>query len=164
MVGLVITITQISYGLGLLLLVPLGYLLNRRGLIIGQASPVLQPEPNLPRAARSAQQADRRLHDLLFGGLCHGVSCVGSRLRPSWLDWCLRRRGDGLRPTLIAARCALDVKPATRGVDAVSILCQQSKLERSCTQLTQGKSMSQTSDRFLSTRARFSPVNLGVCV
>ncbi|OKO89243.1 transporter [Bradyrhizobium sp. NAS80.1] len=36
-VGLVITITQIGYGLGLLLLVPLGDFLNRRGLIVGQS-------------------------------------------------------------------------------------------------------------------------------
>lgn len=36
-VGLVITVTQIGYGLGLLLLVPLGDLLNRRRLVIGQS-------------------------------------------------------------------------------------------------------------------------------
>lgn len=36
-VGIVITITQTGYGLGLLLLVPLGDLLNRRRLIIGQS-------------------------------------------------------------------------------------------------------------------------------
>jgi predicted MFS family arabinose efflux permease len=36
-VGLVITITQIGYGLGLLLVVPLGDRLNRRRLIIGQS-------------------------------------------------------------------------------------------------------------------------------
>lgn len=35
-IGMVITITQIFYGLGLLLLVPLGDLLNQRRLIIGQ--------------------------------------------------------------------------------------------------------------------------------
>lgn len=35
-IGIVITITQIFYGLGLLLLVPLGDLLNQRFLIIGQ--------------------------------------------------------------------------------------------------------------------------------
>ncbi|MGQ7890383.1 MFS transporter [Paenibacillus sp. WC2504] len=35
-VGIVITITQVSYALGLLLLVPLGDLLNRRWLIAGQ--------------------------------------------------------------------------------------------------------------------------------
>ncbi|MGO4375791.1 MFS transporter, partial [Paenibacillus sp. MCAF20] len=35
-VGIVITITQASYALGLLLLVPLGDLLNRRWLITGQ--------------------------------------------------------------------------------------------------------------------------------
>jgi len=35
-IGIVITITQIFYGLGLLLLVPLGDLLNQRSLIIGQ--------------------------------------------------------------------------------------------------------------------------------
>src|SRR6202012_5664136 len=33
-VGLIITITQIGYGLGLLLVVPLGDILNRRRLII----------------------------------------------------------------------------------------------------------------------------------
>ncbi|MEQ7050869.1 MFS transporter [Paenibacillaceae sp. P-4] len=36
LIGIVITITQIFYGLGLLLLVPLGDLLNQRRLIIGQ--------------------------------------------------------------------------------------------------------------------------------
>lgn len=36
-VGLVITITQIGYGLGLLLVVPLGDLLDRRRLILGQS-------------------------------------------------------------------------------------------------------------------------------
>ena len=36
-VGLVITITQIGYGLGLLLVVPLGDLLDRRRLIVGQS-------------------------------------------------------------------------------------------------------------------------------
>lgn len=36
-IGLVITITQIGYGLGLLLLVPLGDMLNRRRLILGQS-------------------------------------------------------------------------------------------------------------------------------
>ncbi|WP_312129463.1 MFS transporter [Lysinibacillus capsici] len=35
-IGLIITVTQIFYGLGLLLLVPLGDLLNQRRLIIGQ--------------------------------------------------------------------------------------------------------------------------------
>ena len=35
-IGLVITITQIFYGIGLLLLVPLGDLLNQRRLIVGQ--------------------------------------------------------------------------------------------------------------------------------
>ncbi|AJS61640.1 transporter [Paenibacillus sp. IHBB 10380] len=35
-IGIVITVTQIFYGLGLLLLVPLGDLLNQRRLIIGQ--------------------------------------------------------------------------------------------------------------------------------
>ncbi|KAA0943793.1 MFS transporter [Pseudomonas sp. ANT_H14] len=35
-VGIVITLTQIGYGVGLLLLVPLGDLLNRRRLIVGQ--------------------------------------------------------------------------------------------------------------------------------
>lgn len=35
-VGIVITITQVCYALGLLLLVPLGDLLNRRWLIAGQ--------------------------------------------------------------------------------------------------------------------------------
>ncbi|OBY81655.1 transporter [Paenibacillus sp. KS1] len=36
LIGIVITITQIFYGLGLLLLVPLGDMLNQRRLIIGQ--------------------------------------------------------------------------------------------------------------------------------
>lgn len=36
-VGIVITVTQIGYGLGLLLVVPLGDLLNRRRLVIGQS-------------------------------------------------------------------------------------------------------------------------------
>jgi predicted MFS family arabinose efflux permease len=36
-IGIVITTTQVGYGLGLLLLVPLGDLLNRRRLIIGQS-------------------------------------------------------------------------------------------------------------------------------
>lgn len=36
-VGLVITVTQIGYGLGLLLVVPLGDILNRRRLILGQS-------------------------------------------------------------------------------------------------------------------------------
>ena len=36
-VGFVITVTQIGYGLGLLLIVPLGDLLNRRRLIVGQS-------------------------------------------------------------------------------------------------------------------------------
>jgi predicted MFS family arabinose efflux permease len=36
LIGIVITITQIFYGLGLLLLVPLGDMLNQRQLIIGQ--------------------------------------------------------------------------------------------------------------------------------
>jgi predicted MFS family arabinose efflux permease len=36
-VGLIITITQIGYGFGLLLVVPLGDILNRRRLIIGQS-------------------------------------------------------------------------------------------------------------------------------
>lgn len=35
-VGIVVTLTQVGYGLGLLLLVPLGDLLNRRRLIVGQ--------------------------------------------------------------------------------------------------------------------------------
>ncbi|NBF18704.1 MFS transporter, partial [Pseudomonas sp. Fl4BN2] len=35
-VGIVITLTQVGYGLGLLLLVPLGDLLNRRRLIVIQ--------------------------------------------------------------------------------------------------------------------------------
>jgi predicted MFS family arabinose efflux permease len=35
--GIIITLTQIGYGLGLLLVVPLGDLLNRRHLIIGQS-------------------------------------------------------------------------------------------------------------------------------
>ncbi|AZD36825.1 putative MFS-type transporter [Pseudomonas chlororaphis subsp. aurantiaca] len=37
-IGLVITLTQVGYGLGLLFLVPLGDLLNRRRLIVGQTS------------------------------------------------------------------------------------------------------------------------------
>jgi predicted MFS family arabinose efflux permease len=36
-VGLVITVTQIGYGLGLLLVVPLGDILDRRRLIVGQS-------------------------------------------------------------------------------------------------------------------------------
>jgi predicted MFS family arabinose efflux permease len=36
-IGLVITVTQIGYGLGLLLVVPLGDLLDRRRLIVGQS-------------------------------------------------------------------------------------------------------------------------------
>ena len=36
-VGIIITVTQIGYGLGLLLIVPLGDLLNRRRLIVGQS-------------------------------------------------------------------------------------------------------------------------------
>lgn len=36
-IGLIITITQIGYGLGLLLVVPLGDILNRRRLVIGQS-------------------------------------------------------------------------------------------------------------------------------
>lgn len=35
-IGIIVTLTQIGYGLGLLLLVPLGDLLNRRRLIVGQ--------------------------------------------------------------------------------------------------------------------------------
>jgi predicted MFS family arabinose efflux permease len=35
-IGIVVTLTQVGYGLGLLLLVPLGDLLNRRRLIVGQ--------------------------------------------------------------------------------------------------------------------------------
>ncbi|NRS15635.1 MFS transporter [Brevibacillus sp. HB1.4B] len=37
-IGVVVTITQIGYALGLLLLVPLGDLLNRRRLIVGQSA------------------------------------------------------------------------------------------------------------------------------
>lgn len=37
-IGIVVTLTQIGYGLGLLLLVPLGDLLNRRRLIVGQTA------------------------------------------------------------------------------------------------------------------------------
>jgi predicted MFS family arabinose efflux permease len=36
-IGLVITVTQVGYGFGLLLVVPLGDLLNRRRLVIGQS-------------------------------------------------------------------------------------------------------------------------------
>jgi len=36
-IGVVITVTQIGYGLGLLLIVPLGDLLNRRRLVVGQS-------------------------------------------------------------------------------------------------------------------------------
>ncbi|AJY38849.1 MFS transporter [Burkholderia humptydooensis] len=36
-IGLVVTVTQIGYGFGLLLIVPLGDLLNRRRLIVGQS-------------------------------------------------------------------------------------------------------------------------------
>ena len=35
-IGIVVTLTQIGYGVGLLLLVPLGDLLNRRRLIVVQ--------------------------------------------------------------------------------------------------------------------------------
>ncbi|WP_395055861.1 MFS transporter [Polaromonas sp.] len=37
MVGIIVTITQIGYGLGLLLVVPLGDRLNRRRLVVGQS-------------------------------------------------------------------------------------------------------------------------------
>ncbi|HTF46330.1 MAG TPA: MFS transporter, partial [Pseudonocardia sp.] len=37
-IGIVITVTQIGYGLGLLLIVPLGDLLNRRRLVVGQSA------------------------------------------------------------------------------------------------------------------------------
>lgn len=37
MVGIIITVTQIGYGLGLLLVVPLGDLLDRRRLVVGQS-------------------------------------------------------------------------------------------------------------------------------
>jgi predicted MFS family arabinose efflux permease len=37
MVGIIVTITQIGYGLGLLLVVPLGDLLDRRRLVVGQS-------------------------------------------------------------------------------------------------------------------------------